>query len=81
MHICILCIRCLYFVVVVFGICDFPVDRRAGLAPVLVLRRAGISPASAPDLRRELSSLMPVLVLHRSRRTPLTLASGGHQGL
>ena len=51
----------------------------AGLAPVLVLCRAGISPASAPDLPWELSSLTPVLVLHKSQRTPLTLASGGHQ--
>ena len=63
------------------GICDFPVDQRAGLAPVLVLWRAGTSSASAPELRRELSSLTPVLVLHKSRRTPLTLASGGHQAL
>ena len=59
----------------------FPVDRRAGLAPVLVLWHDGISPASTPDLRRELSSLTQVLVLHKSRCTPLTLASGGHQAL
>ena len=58
-----------------FGICDFPVVRRARVAPVLVLWCAGISPAGARDLHQEFSSLAPVSVQHRSWRTALMRAS------
>ena len=61
------------------GIRDFPVSQRAGVALVLVLCRASISPADVGDLHQELSSLAPVLVKHRSQCTALTLASGAHQ--
>ena len=59
------------------GICDSPVDQRDKVALESVLCRAGISPASAPDLRREFSPLTPVLVLHGSQRTSLTRVSSG----
>ena len=52
-----------------------------GVAPKLVLCHAGISAAGGHDMRQELSSLAPVIVSHRSRRTALTHASGAYQAL